>query len=100
MANYLMFILPCLIMTVSWWSDFTLRFLPRRVQDLQIYNALISSYNVCRNKDGLKEAFDDGERSLEDIHHFLLVVDECHTLLEHQQSLCGRFVCPNHVRRS
>jgi hypothetical protein len=23
----------------------------------------------------------DGERSLEDIHHFLLVVDECHTLL-------------------
>ena len=55
---------------------------PEEVQDLQIYNALISSYNVCMKQGRIeKKAFDDGERSLEDIHHFLLVVDECHTLL-------------------
>lgn len=52
------------------------------VQDLQLYNAITAVYNdSMRLGRQEKLAYDTREKTLEEVRHFVITVDECHNLL-------------------
>ena len=54
----------------------------QNIQDLQLYNAISAVYNDSMQL-GRREkaAYDTKEKTLEEVRHFLIAVDECHNLL-------------------
>lgn len=62
------------------------------IQDLQIYNAIIDSYNNCmRLGRAQKKAYDAREKDLIDVQHWLMIIDECHTILNTDKSFVADF---------
>lgn len=52
------------------------------IQNLQLYNAINAVYNdSMRLGRHEKDAYDKHEKTLDDVRHFLIAVDECHNLL-------------------
>lgn len=70
----------------------TLDGMNEEVQDLAIYNALSDSYNDCmklgRHE---KELYDSRQKDLSEVRHWLIIVDECHTILNTKKAFAADF---------
>ncbi|WP_203624211.1 VirB4 family type IV secretion system protein [Lacticaseibacillus sp. 866-1] len=79
------------VQLVSYQLD-TIDQMEEGIQDLAIYNAIMDSYNNCmavgRRE---KKAFDHREKTLEDVQHWLIIVDECHTILNTDKAFAADF---------
>lgn len=79
------------VQLVSYQLD-TIDQMEEGVQDLAIYNAIMDSYNNCmaigRRE---KKAYDHREKTLDDIQHWLIIVDECHTILNTDKAFAADF---------
>ena len=79
------------VQLVSYQLD-TIDQMEEGIQNLAIYNAIMDSYNNCmavgRRE---KKAYDHREKSLDDVQHWLIIVDECHTILNTDKAFAADF---------